>query len=63
MALKPEVSLNEFALDADVDKAALSRIERLEQGIKLNTIGKIANAYGLKGSELLKEYEDLYINN
>lgn len=61
-ALIPKVALNEFALNIDVDKAALSRIERLQQGVKLNVIANIAKGFGMKASELLAEYEELYKN-
>ncbi len=38
--------------------AILSRVETLKQDIKLSVIEKIANAYKIKISELMKEYED-----
>ena len=55
--LVPEISLNKFALDTGIEPATLSRIENMKQGVKLDTIYKIAAKYGLLGSELLAEYE------
>ena len=50
-------SLNEFALEIDVDSAILSRIENLKQDIKLTVLRKIANGFGKKPSEFLSEFE------
>ena len=51
-------SLNSFAFDNNIEPAILSRVETLKQDIKLSVIEKIANAYGMKISDLMKEYED-----
>ena len=51
-------SLNSFAFDNNIEPAVLSRVETLKQDIKLSVIEKIANAYKIKISELMKEYED-----
>ena len=52
-------SLNSFAFDNNIEPAILSRVETLKQDIKLSVIEKIANAYGMKISDLMKEYESL----
>ena len=54
----PHKSLNSFAFDNNIEPAVLSRVETLKQDIKLSVIEKIANAYKIKISELMKEYED-----
>lgn len=59
-ALKHKPSLNEFALNNDIDPATLSRIETCKQGIKLTDIAKIANGFNMLASELIKEYETLH---
>ena len=51
-------SLNEFALEIDVDSAILSRIENLKQDIKLNVLRKIAKGFGQKPSEFLSNFEN-----
>lgn len=53
----PEVSLNKFAIDNDIDSATLSRIENLKQDIKFRTLQNVANGFGMKASELIKEFE------
>ena len=58
--LKPKISLNKFALNNDIEPATLSRIETMKQSIKLDTLGKLAEGYGVLASELLTEYESLY---
>lgn len=55
--LMPNMSLNTFALDIGIEPATLSRIERGLQKISLTEIGKIANGFNIKASELIKEYE------
>lgn len=54
---KLDKSLNEFALEIDVDSAILSRIENLKQDIKLTVLRKIAKGFGKKSSEFLSEFE------
>ena len=56
-SLKPNVSLNKFALNNDIEPAILSRIENMKQDVKMTTLYKIAAGYGLSGSELLREFE------
>ncbi len=51
-------SLNEFAIEIDVDSAILSRIENQKQDIKLAVLCKIAKGFGKKPSEFLLEYEE-----
>lgn len=51
-------SLNEFALEIDVNSAILSRIENLKQDIKLTVLRKIAKGFGKKPSEFLSEFEN-----
>lgn len=52
-----KISLSKFAVETDIDSAKLSRIETLKQGVDLLTIAKIAEAYNMTVSELIKEYE------
>ena len=52
------MSLNNFALQNDIDPAILSRIENQKQDIKLNVLIKIANGFQLSPAELLKEFEE-----
>ena len=59
-ALSPQVSLNSFALENDIDPATLSRIENQKQGISLKLLGNIANGFKTSGSKLLAEYEKMY---
>lgn len=54
------LSLNKFAMEAEIDPAILCRIENLRQGIKLEVLEKIALAFDLKISEFLAEYEQIY---
>lgn len=54
------LSLNKFAMEAEIDPAILCRIENLRQGIKLDVLEKIALAFDLKISEFLAEYEQIY---
>ena len=58
--LKPKVSLNKFAINNDIEPATLSRIENMKQSIKVDTLTKLADGYGVLASELLAEYERLY---
>ena len=52
-------SLNEFAIEIDVDSAILSRIENQKQDIKLNVLHKIAKGFGKKTSEFLSDFEKI----
>ena len=54
----PLISLNEFAFTNEIEPAILSRIERNLQGVKLETIEKLAKGFNMRASELLKEYEE-----
>ncbi len=51
------LSLNKFAIEAEIDSAILSRIENLKQGIKINILYNIANALNTTPSKLLEEFE------
>ena len=57
MSLQPSISLNKFAFDNDIDSAILSRIETMQQDIKLNILVKIAKGFGQTISEMFEEYE------
>lgn len=59
--LKKGLSLNKFATEAEIDPAILCRIENLKQGIKIEILEKIANAFDTKLSEFLREYENNFI--
>ena len=52
------LSLNEFALDNDIDPAILSRIENQKQGIKLNILIKISKGFLKTPAEFLTEFEN-----
>ena len=52
-------SLNEFALSNDIDPAILSRIENIQQNIKLNILEKIASGFGMTPAQFLGEFEKL----
>ena len=51
-------SLNEFAIEIDVDSAILSRIENLKQDIKLTVLRKIAKGFNQTLGEFFTEYEN-----
>ena len=61
-ALLPDISLNKFAINNDIDPATLSRIENGKQGVSISLLSKLANGFGISGSKLLSEYEKLYTN-
>lgn len=56
------LSLNKFAIEAEIDSAILSRIENLKQGIKINILYNIANALNITPAKLLEEFEKYKIN-
>lgn len=58
--LQKGLSLNKLAMEAEIDPAILCRIENLKQGIKLNILADISNAFDLTVSEFLREYENIY---
>ena len=60
LAISPKISLNQFAIENDIDPATLSRIENEKQGISINILAKIAQGFQTIGSNLLKEYESKY---
>lgn len=53
-----KISLNNFAINNDIDPAILSRIENLKQNIKLNILEKIANGFNKSPAEFLTEFEN-----
>lgn len=55
--LKLNQTLNNFAINNNIEPAILSRIENGKQDIKLGVLNKIAKGFSLKASELLIEYE------
>ena len=57
-SLSPEVSLNSFAFDNDIDSAILSRIERELQDVKFSVLRKIAKGFGQKVSEFISDFEN-----
>ncbi len=52
------VSLNSFAFSNDIDPAIMSRIENLQQNIKLNVLLKIANGFEQTPAQLLTDFEN-----
>lgn len=57
---KLNISLNKFALENNIEPAALSRIENLKQGIKIETLCKIANGFKTTPARLLTEFEKAF---
>ena len=57
LRIKNKISLNKFALNNDIDSAILSRIENLQQNIKVNVLVKIAKGFGMTPAEFLTEFE------
>ncbi len=55
-----KISLNEFAIENDIDPAILSRIETLKQNIKLNILEKIAQGFNKTPAQFLTEFEKEY---
>ena len=53
---KTGISLNKFAMEADIDCAILCRIENLKQGIKLSVLEKIAKKFDKTPAEFLTEF-------
>ncbi len=51
------VSLNSFSVANDIEPAILSRVENLKQGIKLETLVKIAAGFEMSPAEFLTEFE------
>lgn len=51
------LSLNKFANLADIDPAILCRIENLKQGIKINILENISNAFNTSPAKFLDEFE------
>lgn len=56
-SLRPEVSLNAFAIENGIEPATLSRIENLKQDIKYATLEKVANGFKILPSQLILDYE------
>ncbi len=56
--IKAGISLNNFALANEIDPAILSRIENLQQNIKLNILEKIAKGFNQTPAEFLTEFEN-----
>lgn len=56
--VKTGASLNSFAVANEIDPAILSRIENLQQNIKLNILEKIANGFNQTPAEFLTEFEN-----
>ena len=53
----PDISLNKFAIDNDLEPAMLSRFETGKQDITYTAMEKIANGFGIMLSELIAEFE------
>ena len=58
--LKLGLSLNQFAIECEVDSAILSRIENLKQDIKINVLKKIASGFGCTPAKFLTKFESEY---
>lgn len=52
------LSLNKFANLAEIDPAILCRIENLKQGIKINILENISNAFNTTPAKFLEEFEN-----
>lgn len=55
--LESGMTLNKFAISADIDPAIISRIENGKQDTKLSVLAKIAKSFNLTLSEFLAEFE------
>ncbi len=55
-----KVSLNKFALANNIEPATLSRIENLKQGVKVETLIKIAKGFGTTPAKFLTEFENTF---
>lgn len=55
--LEKGLSLNKFAVEAEIDPAILCRIENLKQGIKVSVLVSISNAFGMTPAKFLEEFE------
>ena len=53
-----KISLNKFCIANDIEPAILSRIENQKQGIKLNSLIKIASGFKMTLAEFLTEFEN-----
>jgi len=51
------VSLNQFAIECEIDSAILSRIENSKQDIKMKVLKKIAHGFGDTPAEFLTKFE------
>lgn len=58
-----DISLNDFALDNELEPATLCRYENGKRGISLANLVKIAKGFGLTPSEFLAEFEKECIKN
>lgn len=56
-------SLNGFAIENDIDPAIMSRIENLQQNIKLNVLEKIAKGFNKTPAEFLTDFEKQKFKN
>lgn len=55
------LSQNALAERTDLDRTYISMLERGLRSPSLETIIKVANAMGIKGSDLLSELEQVYL--
>ncbi|MBQ7287905.1 MAG: helix-turn-helix transcriptional regulator [Candidatus Gastranaerophilales bacterium] len=55
---KDKISINKLALEYDIDKGSLSKIERGIYDCRLSTAWKLAEANGIKFSEFAKILEE-----
>lgn len=53
-----KISLNSFCIANDIEPAILSRIENQKQGIKINSLIKIASGFKMTLAEFLTEFEN-----
>ena len=51
-------TLNGFSIENDIDPAIMSRIENLQQNIKLNVLEKIAKGFNKTPAEFLTDFEN-----
>lgn len=58
--LEKGVSLNEFAINNELEPATLSRYENGKRGINLMNLVKIANGFEQTLSEFLADFEKTY---
>ena len=56
--IKVEKGINKFSFEYDIGNGLLSRLENGRTDTKISTLWKLANAFGIPLSQIIKEIED-----